>query len=359
MLKLFKYEIPFKHPFSNQIFHYEYRSGLIISYTTSQITSYGEIAPLPHFSLESLKECYVYLKKNRYNIEKYIDNYLQNGGLPNPNTPHPSLNFGLSCLLIDTLSKHNPKLYQQNIPKHTLPKILLNTTIATSDISSLQQYITLKTNQEFRHIKLKCGFFTNSLPNILHQLIEQNPSVKWRLDVNRQWNFDLAKKIFSKLTCHNIEYCEEPLIPKELHFLPLLKKITSIPIAGDESLHRNTTFPPPSPLDEFQVIIIKPMFIGSYATIKKWIQWAEKNKKKIVFTTALEGFIGRMATIRLTSWFCHNPTIAHGLDTRNHLQYDYTSNQEEKIKNNLIYSVNNHFIPPFEFDNNRLIRLTF
>ena len=355
MIKLFKYKVPFKTPFGNRSFHYKDRSGIIISYTTKQATAYGEIAPLPYFSIESLKQCQIYIKNHLSLIEKYIIYHLQHGGFPSINTPYPSVNFGLSTLIVDALSKHEPKKYQQLLPKKFLSKILLNATIATSNPDDIYQQAILKAKQGFKHIKLKCGFFAQNLPDILYNLIKKNPQVQWRLDANQQWDFNLSKMILTQIPSQKIEYCEEPLTLKELHLLPCLKKNVPIPIAGDESLHGETIPPPSSPLNEFEVVIIKPMFIGNYTTIQKWIQWAMKNKKKVIFTTALEGFIGRMATVKLTSWLCPDYTIAHGLATKAHLKWDYTLNQEKIDHNKLICPCHKHFIPPFELNKNQLI----
>ena len=80
-----------------------------------------------------------------------------------------------------------------------------------------------------------------------------NPEVKFRIDINGQFDLVKAIRFCKSMEQFNIEYIEQPLPKEELEDLSGLRMHTEIPIAVDESLTdyepystAQETFPMPS-----------------------------------------------------------------------------------------------------------------
>lgn len=60
--------------------------------------------------------------------------------------------------------------------------------------------------------------------------------INLRIDANQGWDFDTAEKTLAALARFRIEFCEQPIHHDFDHLLPALRKISPIPIMGDESV---------------------------------------------------------------------------------------------------------------------------
>lgn len=107
MFSVHAYKIPFSSPFQLAGKRFETRKGLILSFTDGDVTAYGEVAPLPGFSSESLEEILTVLLQN----QRELDNAFRNGEsgqlLSVLHSIHkiPSLSFGLDTFKRITLQK--------------------------------------------------------------------------------------------------------------------------------------------------------------------------------------------------------------------------------------------------------------
>lgn len=79
------------------------------------------------------------------------------------------------------------------------------------------------------------------------------------------------------------------------------------------------------------VLIVKPMIWGTRFMTESFKKRAGKHQPKFVFTTSLEGGIGRLMTASLAAWL-GDSTLAHGLDTGSILTDDLWKD-EQFIKN--------------------------
>ena len=308
------YELKFKASFKTAKSDYKSRSGFIIKIFIDHLIGLGEVAPLSGFHEESILECHYALEAVNQainNIEEITsDELLDIFRLHS--REKPSLLFGLQTALFDILSQNE---------KMPLNKYLNNN---CSNLVHLNAVHTIHhQDNNFKVVKIKLGY------NNIHDDIEEmnqisslyNPEVKFRIDINGQFDLVKAIRFCKSMEQFNIEYIEQPLPKEELEDLSELRMHTEIPIAVDESLISIKSAQKIIDIKAADIFVIKPMIIGDYNEIHKIISLANKNDIKCIITNMLDGAINRMACIHIAS--ANNISGACGLSIDNLFQSDF------------------------------------
>ncbi len=189
------------------------RQGLILQWNEG----WGEIAPLPGVSQESLEEA----------LEEVL------ALLPNLETASPrlpSVRFGLACAsypFVKTPLK--------------VPLCLLN-----------------EPRSGFSTLKLKLGHL--SVKDAIERVKQYKEKFRLRLDCNRAWTLEEALFFARHFSPSDFEYLEEPIARYE--DLVLFSKITQFPIALDESSLREE-------IPTLAALVIKPTVKGLPLPISK------------------------------------------------------------------------------------------
>lgn len=200
--KLYRYRLALKN---NQ-----HREGLIIQ----DGERFGEIAPLPGFSKETLKEA-----------EQEALNWIETDAPPTL----PSVRFGIDSLQIEL---HSIKL----------------------------PLASLGVKEGFTTQKLKLGHL--SLQEAIDLVKKQSSKARIRLDCNRAWSLKQALEFASHFTSNDFIYLEEPV--QSVEELIEFSKLTNFPIALDESI--DTDF---SKIPSLKAIVVKPTVVGTIPSIPK------------------------------------------------------------------------------------------
>jgi O-succinylbenzoate synthase len=200
-LKVYRYSLPL------QTRNWQVREGLIVQ---SDI-GFGEIAPLPGFSRETLADAHAELLA-----------ILRTSAPPTL----PSVRFGLASA------------------KKPLRSVRL-------------PLCSLGPQSGFPAIKLKLGYL--SLPDAI-ALVKQHLGTPLRLDCNRSWTLDQALDFASHFEPTDFAYLEEPV----RHFSDLIRfsQLTHFPLALDESIHSDWT-----QLPSLRAIVVKPTVVGAIPPI--------------------------------------------------------------------------------------------
>lgn len=192
-----------------QLFRYKLpkREGLIVKWDDG----FGEIAPLPHFSKETLEEA---------------ENEAAQWILKDRSPTLPSVRFGIDCAQRPLESVHLP-------------------------LCALSSHIGPK-KKGFPAIKLKLGHL--SIPEAV-LLVKDHLGQTLRLDCNKAWSLEQALEFSSHFKPDDFDYLEEPIRSEKE--LVEFSKITRFPIALDESIHSDWTQIP-----SLKTIVVKPSLVG-------------------------------------------------------------------------------------------------
>lgn len=189
------------------------REGLILE----NEGRWGEIAPLPGFSRETLPEALEEVKKLWPDLSA---------------AKLPSVRFGWTCL-------------QKPLQSVRVP------------LAAFKQ-----PKQGFTTLKLKLG--TLSVADALPLVSEHKQHYRLRLDFNRCWTLEQALEFARYFKPTDFEYLEEPV--NNFEDLVTFSEMTRFPIALDESIRFNWNAIP-----SLKAVVVKPTVIGEIPKVPEHI----------------------------------------------------------------------------------------
>lgn len=265
------------------------REGLIVQLIENNQEGWGEIAPLPTFSRETLAE-----------VEAAAKSWLtkwQQGKTESVENLPPSVAFGLSMALAELQGEVNTAGDFCTVPLCT-----------NADEQTLARLADVPL------AKLKIGRFSPAQDGEnAARLLAQLPNLRLRLDANRAWSLaqavDFAEKIAKPLR-ERIAFIEEPCRTPQLSLT--FSEQTGITIAWDETT-RETDF---SPVRQPNVVawVLKPTLIGSREKCLSLMKHAHTLGLQTVISSSLESSLGLSQLARLALQHSNSPA---GLDTLN------------------------------------------
>lgn len=263
-LSLYSYEIPLTNG--------QMRSGALIHITDEQGNSgWGDIAPLPKWSKETLEDALLSLNQRQHEIIKmdwtarYCLNELANLKLL------PSASFGLESALLSLISP--------------LPgvKVRASALLMGSPTEILEQ-ARLRHLEGYTLAKLKVSNlnFEEAFCLINHL----KDKFRLRIDVNRAWTTPDSLRFFSQFPLDTFDYVEEPFQnPHDLaQFLH--------PLAVDESFPDDLSLEQLESLPTLKALIYKPTIQGGMVGCIPLHEWAIKRGIALVLSSSFESDLG-------------------------------------------------------------------
>ena len=288
---IFAYRIPLVRPIPSAGLLLTQREGLVLQLRQGSACGWGEAAPLPGFSPESLEQ-------SQQDLQRLASIWLDDK--PPTEVACPSARFGLSCALHEL----------QQGPLHE-PTPLIGHPLLQGDPESIRQQWQLRSSTTPpRSIKLKLA--RQSLEaeiSLVQQLLAQTPELKLRIDCNQGWNLAQAAAFLAVIPMSAIEYLEEPCHVLQ-HSLQLSTQ-TGVPLALDESLRQPGFYLPEH--SGIQALILKPSLIGSLTQLYDSIHLAQQRGLRAILSSSYESSLGLSQLAALASQL--TPLEPPGLDT--------------------------------------------
>lgn len=205
-------------------------------------------------------------------------------------------------------------LYTPNHPTLPLQVLLMG------PLDALQKQAADALHTGVRHLKLKVGRteLAEDIKRVraLHDLLGKQATL--RIDPNRAWTLDQARRFLDALHSCPIEYLEEPLQNPLL--LPQLVQETGVSVALDESLSQLHPKSDDPRLACAKTLVLKPSVLGGVLPTDDWLLWSQMNQRAAVFSSTFESGLGLSF---LALWAASVlPHRAAGLDTRRALAAD-------------------------------------
>ena len=322
-IQIFHYSLPFVQPLVWHSKQHFFREGLLIRVEDAASNlGYGEIAPLPGFSQETLQECQVQLVtfseialRQRLPLSVvYCQDFERKFS-------HlklaPAVRFGLQMALLNLLACHH------KTPPHLLINCHIPKNLAVTLLLSGRPHQILKKAEKIapwpalKSVKLKVGRLPVeeeiALVKTLRHLM---PTVQIRLDANRAWDLETALHFGTQVADCDILYIEEPTQdPKD--GLAFTQK-TGMGMALDESLHNGN-------LPEYfhpgiQALVVKPTLLGGIEATLRLAEKARPYQIPLVVSSSYESGVGLNMLANLAVGLSGNEPA--GLDTHEAFQTD-------------------------------------
>ena len=271
------------------------RDGLFVHLRQGEREGWGEISPLPGFSLESLDDAQAALMA-------WARAWREGA---NPALPDlPSAAFGISCALAELDGSLPQEANYRAAP------------LCTGDPDELFALLSAMPGEKVA--KIKVGLYEAVRDGMVaNLLLEAIPDLRLRLDANRAWT-PLKAQQFAKYVNpayrNRIAFLEEPC--KTRDDSRAFARETGIAIAWDESL-READF-------EFvaepgvSAVVIKPTLTGSLQKVREQVAAVHALGLTAVISSSIESSLGLTQLARIASWL--TPQTIPGLDTLSLMQ---------------------------------------
>ncbi|WP_075321452.1 o-succinylbenzoate synthase [Histophilus somni] len=298
---LYQYAIPVDSQLILRNRFLKKREGLFVQIKCGEHEGWGEIAPLPEFSQETLEQAkeqtVQWLKK--WEQARSANQKFSLQGL------YPSVAFGLSCALAEMEGELVQEGNYQVAP------------LCYGDPDEL--YDVLNQIPGEKVAKIKVGMYeANRDGMIADMLLEAIPDLYLRLDANRSWTLSKAQ-LFAKYVKpehrKRIQFLEEPC--KTQDDSRQFAQDTGIALAWDESIREQGFKLEKEP--HLAAIVIKPTLIGSLQDCVKLIEKAHQLGLKAVISSSIESSLGLTQLARIAKQYTPNVTL--GLDTLSLMDY--------------------------------------
>ena len=352
------------------------REGILIEWKHSMGSAWGECAPLPGFSSESLQDCERLLISHRKKLEEQL--HLLQAHLPEVKsnnrlffdysyaqqatdllyscipTNFPSIQFALSMMLYDWGSQF------ENLPLHNLVRdhayelALVNSTTTQTSAQMVGSFSSQKNHdaqipinallpiaspeeslklaqkawsEGVKTIKMKVGPKHQENLNRVAFIQENLPDLKYRLDPNGKWESETLKPYQKDYRRFAIEYIEQAVAPDT--FTNFCQELTpdAPAMAADESSVDFSSFTSLLGYQHVSYFVLKPTLSGGIPEMILRCVLAHEKGQACIFSSAFDGIIARY-TLATLAWMSNQLTghhLAHGLDTGRWLTEDYLS----------------------------------
>jgi L-rhamnonate dehydratase len=170
----------------------------------------------------------------------------------------------------------------------------------------------------FRTFKVKIGMSRESDIELVRTVRESvGKDAQVRADVNGAWTIGTAKRQLKKLEPFDLEYIEQPLPLEDLQGHAYLRKITSIPVALDESAYTLQDVMAIIRAEAADVILLDPHEAGGLLATKKAAAVAEAAGVPVTLHSGAELGVSTAANMHLAIGI---PNLLLAVDSQYHNQ---------------------------------------
>ncbi|WP_375056663.1 o-succinylbenzoate synthase [Zobellella sp. DQSA1] len=287
-LALYRYCLPLARPLVLRGRRLDERAGLLLQLGSG----WGEVAPLPGFSRESLDEAQA--------EASHCLGILAAGGVPAPRLP--SVCFGLACAR---------RAWPERPPPLPAPYPLL------PDDPEARAVVTANWRERtpaVAKLKVARGPLAEELAQI-RRLCRDFPALQLVLDANRGWTRAQALAFGRSLDPARILYLEDPC--ETVADMALVAARTGLAVALDEPLARGDAW---HPFAGLAALVLKPTLLGGPDRCARLVGRARRHGLRVIVSSSFESGLGLAQLAGLAAEWA--PGQAPGLDTAGWLAAD-------------------------------------
>ncbi|HMB91526.1 MAG TPA: o-succinylbenzoate synthase [Rhodothermales bacterium] len=323
-IDLYRYTLPLTAPLilKGESLH-ERRGFLMRVKDDAGHTGWGDVAPLPGFSRESLEDAARQLQDVQRNwtgqqiAANPVDPDHQLAERLDQKVWVASVRFGIEVATWDLFAAETDSLMPDVLCPEASPVVSLNGLLLGNQQDIIDRATQMRA-EGYRAVKLKVGRkpVADDVALVHEVRSVLGDAVALRLDANRLWTMDEAVAFAEGIAGVPIAYIEEPL--RDFSLLPTLAERTKVPIALDESLMG-------MPVAQLQAhayaaaVVLKPTLVGGVAHTLRMARTAQSLGMTPVLSAAFETGVGLRGLIALAACLGKTPV---GLDTYHWLAED-------------------------------------
>lgn len=320
--RIFRYRLPLARPLPLAGGVVRERTGVLVRVEASGAWGWGDAAPLPGFSRESVDDAAAELAALARRLGGAgfdprggdLESWL---GREPPEAASASVRFGLETALA-SLSRRIRTGTDGELPGFD-GAVPVNGLLVGSREEVLRRAAQLG-DAGCRAVKLKVGSRGAAEDAELTRAVRAalGEGVGLRLDANRSWSLEQAVAFGKAAGAAGVEYLEEPL--RDPARLGEFFDATGIPVGLDESLLELR----PDDLEgrrEVGAVVLKPTLLGGAARAREWAARALALDVRPVASGCFESGVGTLAVAGF-AWDSTGAAVPAGIDTYRWLDAD-------------------------------------
>ena len=232
-------EIPLRKPFKIAFETMDTYRGVIVKICTEEYCGYGEAAPAPRITGDTVESTVAALKRfkpliigrNPVKIGKIMDDL--NSSLLGTPSAKAAIDFALYDILAQKL-----EVPLKDILGGKKDKIETSLTVDIGDLNYTLQHARKLLDAGAKVLKVKIGL--NPDEDIERvRAIRKMTDAKIRVDGNQGYSLKRAMKVLREIEKFEIEFAEQPIPASEIDNLKILRESVDMPIIADESVHNS------------------------------------------------------------------------------------------------------------------------
>jgi O-succinylbenzoate synthase len=298
--RLYRYRLPLTEPLPVGGHTLTERRGLLLRLTDDGGNEgWGEAAPLPGFSPESLGEATSAARALMATLvgrdvpDTDLDALLRS--LPAADGA-PSVRFAREGAVVE-LRATGREGSVTRVLGGTADPVALNAliTVADADLDAAADRVR---QAGYRAVKMKVGRadVEDDVRRVQKLSAALGEDVGLRLDANRKWTWEQAVAFAKTVEDVPIEYVEEPL--RNPANLPEFANRTTLPLALDETTRECDPEDLPADLP-VRAVVLKPTLLGGIAEARRWAGWARERNAEPVVSASYESGVGLRMLVAL------------------------------------------------------------
>lgn len=322
------YRLAFTSPFRNANGVVSHREGVLISVSDGSHSGWGEAAPLPGRSTETLNDCRRVLKPlaSRLNECESVNDPRVSAILTELEA-WPHARAALVGAVFDLLAKGQGSSvasllcglasgFGAKVPQ----SVAVNGLISHQEPTQVAATAEELTAEGVVAVKLKVAFTDprTDLARVAAARSAIGDDVELRLDANGGWDVDTAITILHKMTEYNVAFCEEPT--SGAAGIATVGSQSAVPVAIDESADTLKDIAAALQTNSISVVVIKPQALGGSDKAMTALSLLEEFGAQGVVTTMIDSAVGVAHAAHLA--VAALPHEVHGLHTSSLLADD-------------------------------------
>jgi len=320
---LIPFNLPLNRPWFFSGLRITERRGWLLRLVDADGTvGWGETTPFQEAGTEHPREAKAWLEETLPELAGFTPEQALEQ-LPPAAAAPPAARCGVETALLDLAAKSTGVPIARLLAADAAQSVTVNAALGDL-VSQGPRDLRAAFNAGFRCFKLKVGVVTLERElGLLEKLLEKLPrGAELRLDANRAWEPEQARRLLERLKGQPVQLVEEPLRDPDLAALAELRAASPVPLALDESLdHGNLEAVLAAAAADF--LVLKPMRLGGLRPALEIARRAQGAGLSCLVTTTLDGAPATHAAAHLAAAVdAGGSGLAHGLATGGWLDWD-------------------------------------
>ncbi len=321
LVELYEYDLPLTRPLRLKSEVLTRRRGLILKFGPGdQERGYGDIAPLPGFSQETLDDARQAVIEWAQALGSLPKTQLERDQALGFLDKTPSVQFAIECATFN-FRRAIGSTRSMGLFSPSRNRLSLNGLLTGALEEALPKAERLR-DEGYRAAKVKVGRQNVGQDiDLVHRLRDAlGAGMALRLDANRAWDLDTALEFARGIAGVTIEYIEEPVSDPNL--LPEFARRSGLPIALDETLveHRHERGYLQRQ-DWVKAVVLKPTLLGGVMFCERLAYEALEFGIRPVVSSSFESGLGLILLAHFATAIT-SEDIPAGLDTYGWLESD-------------------------------------